>query len=176
MFLPVGIGLGAVAPFAGKKSDTLGPRLLTTAGMLAGAIGALLLAWQASLLLWPALVLGMLGLGIGSGLFSAPNTNAVLSSMPEAALAVAGSMLSAARTLGVIVGVSISSRIYDVLRADQGANDAARAVFAGAAVCYAAVAALCWITRSAAADARVLLADRGLEAAPSGSRAGARGV
>jgi len=156
VFLPVGLGLGALSPVAGTKSDVLGPRLLTTAGMVVGALCALMLAWQATWLVWPAVMLGMLCLGISSGLFSAPNTNAILSGVPESSLAVAGSMLSAARTLGVIVGVSMGGAGYDALRADQGPNVAARLVFVAAAACYVGIAVLCWAVRPAPANVRAL--------------------
>lgn len=150
VFLPVAIGLGGLAPLAGSRSDGAGSRRLTTLGMLVGAAAALLLAWQATTLLWPVLALAMLGLGAGSGLFAAPNNNAVLSAAPDDALAMAGSMLSAARTLGVILGIGAASALFDALRAGAGPNGAARTLFLLAAALYAANALLCWTARGAA--------------------------
>lgn len=148
VFLPVALGLGGLAPFAGRRSDTIGARLLTTVGMGAGIIAALALSWQTTGLNWPVLGLAMLALGASSGLFAAPNNNAVLAAAPEGELASAGSMLSAARTLGVILGVGVSGAIYDALQAGEGANAAARALFLGAAALFALNAALCWIVRT----------------------------
>jgi MFS family permease len=147
VFTPVALGIGVLAPFAGRKSDAIGPRPLTTVGMLVGGVGASLLAWQATLLIWPVLLMAMLCLGAGSGLFAAPNNNAVLSAAPQSALSVAGSMLSAARTLGVIVGVSVGGAIYDALRAQHGPNEAARVLFLAAAVAFLLNAALAWAAR-----------------------------
>lgn len=149
IFLPVALGLGGLAPFAGKRSDTIGARLLTTAGMLTGAIGALLLVWQATDLIWPVTFLAMLLVGASSGLFAAPNTSAVLAAAPEGESAVASGMLSAARTLGVIVGVSAAGSAFDTLRAAGSANSAARVLFLIAAMLYALNALLCWTVRPA---------------------------
>lgn len=148
VFLPVALGLGGLAPFAGKRSDTAGPRLLTTAGMIVGAVAAVMLAWQATHLIWPVLLLAMLGLGVSSALFAAPNNNAVLSSVPESALGVASSMLSAARTLGVILGISVGGTVYDTLQATGGPNQAARVLFLAAAVLFVLNSALCWTVRA----------------------------
>lgn len=147
IFLPVALALGALAPAAGKWSDRVGAPLLTALGMAIGAGAALLLALSATDLIWPVLVLAMLGIGAGSGLFAAPNNHAVLGSVPESTLAMAGSMLSAARTLGVILGVSAGGALFDAMRAGHGANGAARVLFLAAAALYALNAALCWTMR-----------------------------
>lgn len=147
LFLPVALGLGGLAPVAGKRSDAIGARLLTTAGMIAGVAGALLLAWQATHLIWPVLAAAMFLLGASGGLFAAPNNNAVLAAAPEAHLGVASSMLSAARTLGVILGIGTFGAAFDALRATMGTNDAARIIFLVAAALLAGNAMLCWVVR-----------------------------
>ncbi|HVA92175.1 MAG TPA: MFS transporter [Chloroflexota bacterium] len=147
IFLPVALALGALAPAAGKWSDRIGAPFLTALGMAIGAGAALLLALSATNLIWPLVVIAMLGIGASSGLFAAPNNSAVLGSVPEHSLAMAGSMLSAARTLGVILGVSASGALFDALRAGQGANATARVLFLAAAALYALNATLCWTTR-----------------------------
>ena len=147
IFLPVALALGALAPAAGKWSDRVGAPLLTALGMAVGAGATLLLALSATTLIWPLVILAMLGIGAGSGLFVAPNNNAVLGSVPESTLAMAGSMLSAARTLGVILGVSAGGALFDAMRAGHGANGAARVLFLAAAALYALNAALCWTLR-----------------------------
>ena len=172
IFLPVALGLGGLAPFAGKRSDTIGARLLTASGMAAGVIGALLLAWQATDLIWPVTFLAMFLIGASSGLFAAPNNSAVLAAAPEGESAVASGMLSAARTLGVIVGISAAGSAFDTLKAAGGANDAARALFLIAAAFYALNALLCWAVRPASRHAT---AGEPLgQAAPPGARSDAR--
>ncbi|HWE64492.1 MAG TPA: MFS transporter [Chloroflexota bacterium] len=148
IFVPVALGLGGLAPLAGRRSDVIGARLLTTGGMIAGAIAALLLAWQATHLIWPVLVIAMFLLGAAGGLFAAPNNNAVLAAAPSAELAMASSMLSAARTLGVILGIGAFGAAFDVLRVTTGANPAARLIFLLAGGLLALNAVLCWTLRA----------------------------
>ena len=150
IFLPVALGLGGLAPFAGRLSDRVGARVLTTAGMVSGGLAALLLSWQATRLEWPFVVLAMFLLGAATGLFSAPNSNAVLAAVRSEDLGVAGSMLSAARTLGVILGVAGMASAFDLLRSVHGNNPAAQLLFLGAAVLYLLNAVFCWLGRETA--------------------------
>jgi hypothetical protein len=60
-------------------------------------------------------------------------------------------MLSAARTLGVIVGVSVAGAAYDALQVTRDANHAARILFVAAAVLFLLAAALSWTIRAAPA-------------------------
>jgi DHA2 family multidrug resistance protein-like MFS transporter len=164
VFLPVALGLGSLAPVAGKRSDVSGARNLTTGGMAVGAVASALLVWLAGDLRWPFLLLAMFALGASSGLFAAPNNNAILQPVPDDRLAAASSMLSTARTLGVILGVSATGALFDLLSTMHGANGAAGILFFIAALLYAVNAALCWIVRGAARQQPAL--------APSVSRPG----
>jgi MFS family permease len=175
VFLPVAIGLGGLAPVAGSRSDRIGTRRLTTAGMAVAGLAALALAWQATNLIWPMVIVAMLGLGAGSGLFAAPNNNAVLSAVPDEALAVAGSMLSAARTLGVILGVGASGALFDALRASAHPNSAARVLFLLAAALFAGNAILCWTARGSREAAAVVAMSSSNNAAPGKSEMPAAG-
>ena len=170
IFLPVALGLGGLAPVAGRQSDRIGARALTAGGMLCGMAAAAILATQTTALIWPVLLGAMLLLGASSGLFAAPNNNAVLALAPETALGVAGSMLSAARTLGVIVGVSAAGSAFDALRAAHGPNTAGRILFLAAALLYLINAVLCWGLRSARAE------ERARRPAPDSARQGQRRV
>jgi MFS family permease len=175
VFLPVAIGLGGLAPVAGSRSDRIGTRPLTTAGMAVAGLASLALAWQATDLIWPIVIMAMFGLGAGSGLFAAPNNNAVLSAVPDEALAVAGSMLSAARTLGVILGIGASSVLFDALRASAHPNTAARVLFLLAAALFAGNALLCWTARGPGKAPAVVALSSSNNAAPSKSDRSATG-
>lgn len=160
IFLPVALGLGGLAPLAGRRADRIGTRALTAAGMLCGAIAAAILATQTSALIWPALLGAMLLLGASGGLFAAPNNSAILAAAPETALGVASSMLSAARTLGVIAGVSAAGSAFDALRGSSDPHAAGRILFLAAALLYLLNAALCWSVRGeASGSARAVQAD-----------------
>ncbi len=71
-----------VGPIAGRLSDKYGARLLTTAGMLINVVGfLLLLTLPANFSFVPFAVIIFL-IGVGQGMFAAPNTTSVMNSVP----------------------------------------------------------------------------------------------
>ncbi len=95
------------SPWAGRLSERVAPRRVASVGMGLSAAGLLLLAW-----LGPttpmALVLGGLGLlGTGFGLFSAPNTNAVMQSVERRHYGVASGTLGTMRLVGQALSMGI---------------------------------------------------------------------
>jgi MFS family permease len=68
----------AVSPFAGRLSDRLEARLVASAGMALTAIGLALLCALSSATPLAYSVACLALLGCGFGLFSSPNTNAVM--------------------------------------------------------------------------------------------------
>jgi MFS family permease len=80
--LPLTIGFLIAGPLAGFFSDRHGARALSTAGMvvIAGSFGGLLLL-PTNFNYWVFAVLVLLN-GIGGGLFSAPNSTAIMNSVP----------------------------------------------------------------------------------------------
>jgi EmrB/QacA subfamily drug resistance transporter len=99
-----------LSPLAGRLSDRLGSRLLSTAGMLLTALGMALLALLALLGRRPevAPIVGALGLvGVGLAAFSAPNTSAIMGSVGRDQLSMASAFLSSMRVLGQALSVAI---------------------------------------------------------------------
>ncbi|GBC84615.1 Riboflavin transporter RibZ [bacterium HR11] len=96
-----------VSPWAGRLSDRVAPGVVASVGMSLSAAGLFLLAW-----LGPttpmALVVGGLGLlGCGFGLFSAPNTNAVMQSVERRYYGVASGTLGTMRLVGQALSMGI---------------------------------------------------------------------
>lgn len=84
MTAPFGLAFLAIGPFSGFLSDRHGSRGLATAGLLVSSIGLLGLATITSSTGYVLLAAFMILMGGGSGLFSSPNTNAIMSSVaPE---------------------------------------------------------------------------------------------
>ena len=81
MLTPFGAAFMLVGPASGYLSDRLGPRGLTTAGLLISAVGLLGLATITTDTPYWYLAVLMALMGGGSGLFSSPNTNALMSSV-----------------------------------------------------------------------------------------------
>lgn len=89
-----------LSPVAGKLSDRIAPRTLASAGMglCCVALGALSLLTETTPL---PVVLAILGLmGSGFGLFSSPNTHAVMASVPPRSYSIASAMLATMRAVG----------------------------------------------------------------------------
>jgi MFS family permease len=94
-------------PAAGYLSDRFGARLLSTGGLLlvaASFLGLLALPVDFS---YPAFA-GLLVLsGIGQGVFSAPNTSAIMSSVPEHQRGVASGMRSTFQNSGTALSIGV---------------------------------------------------------------------
>ncbi len=90
--LPMMVGFMVAGPLSGSLSDRYGARIFSTAGMLVSAFGFwLLTTLPADFAFGPfALYLGILG--VGMGLFAAPNTASIMNAVPAAYRGVASGM------------------------------------------------------------------------------------
>lgn len=117
LLLPNPLATALAAPVAGRLSDRFGTHHISTLGLGLEALGL----WCVSLLdggsdaLAVALALGLVGLGLG--LFQTPNMSFVMGSIPQAQQGVAGGMAQMMRTLGVVLGVTGASMVFDHRRA-----------------------------------------------------------
>jgi MFS family permease len=103
-----------VSPWAGRLSDSVEPRLVSSAGMAVIVVGLSLFALlpaEAPL----AVVAACLGLlGIGFGLFSSPNTNAVMGSVEPRHYGVASATLSTMRLSGQTLSMAVAVLLVSV--------------------------------------------------------------
>ncbi len=111
LLTPLLLAMAVVAPFSGHMSSKYGARIMTTLGMLVSATACLFLLLGESSGI-PALVGVMIFLGVGMGLFTPSNNNAVMAAAPRDKLSVAGGILNMMRSLGLIFGVNISGMIF----------------------------------------------------------------
>jgi MFS family permease len=103
-----------VSPWAGHLSDRAEPRLVSSAGMALIVVGLSLFAVMPSEAPLP-LVAACLGvLGIGFGLFSSPNTNAVMGSVEPKHYGVASATLSTMRLSGQTLSMAIAVLLVTV--------------------------------------------------------------
>jgi EmrB/QacA subfamily drug resistance transporter len=101
------IVMAIVAPLAGRLSDRIEPRIVSSLGMAFTCLGLFVLATLgagSSLLL---VVTTLIVLGFGTALFSSPNTNAAMSSVDKRFYGVASGMLGTMRTVGQMLSMSI---------------------------------------------------------------------
>jgi len=99
------------APIAGTISDKIGPELLTFVGLVLiciSQIGYMTMNLQTPVWLFMFFV-GLVGLG--NGIFQAPNNTIVMSSVDVKDLGIAGGINALARNLGMIFGISCATTV-----------------------------------------------------------------
>lgn len=110
LLLPLGIGV--IAPLAGRVADRVGARPLTVAGMLLTTV-TLALTW----LLHGQFLLFLVSLavaGAGLGAFTPPNNAAIMGAAPADQSGMAGGVLNMTRGLGTSLGLAVASVAYTV--------------------------------------------------------------
>jgi EmrB/QacA subfamily drug resistance transporter len=98
-----------ISPVAGRLSDQREPRVLTSAGMALSAASLFLMSRfdVDTPIAQVALALALLGLGVG--LFSSPNTNAVMTSVQPSRYGLASATLSTTRQVGMVLSMGIAT-------------------------------------------------------------------
>jgi EmrB/QacA subfamily drug resistance transporter len=100
------------APLAGRLSDKIGFRILTTAGMTISALGLLMLAGlQVDSTSW-YIIWCLVVTGAGIGMFSTPNSSALMGSVSESQRAVTSGILATNRNIGMSLGVALATALY----------------------------------------------------------------
>ncbi len=112
LLTPLPLILSVVSPASGHLSDKIGVRIPTTVGMLIVCTGMLWLSLLSTTSTYIDLVLGLILLGIGQGMFTSPNTSAVMGSVPRSKVGIAGGMISLVRNMGFITGVALCVAIF----------------------------------------------------------------
>jgi MFS family permease len=103
--LPLTLGFLVSGPVAGFLSDRFGPRAFATAGML--VFGGSFLGLMVLPINFPywAFALLITANGIGSGMFGAPNSSAIMSSVPARQRGVASGMRSTFQNSGTALSI-----------------------------------------------------------------------
>jgi EmrB/QacA subfamily drug resistance transporter len=99
------------APLAGRLADRLGPRTLTTTGMLLTAAGLWSLARLGAMPAGVQLAAGLALVGFGQGLFAVPNASALLSLVPPQRLGLASGLQGTSRNLGITAGIALTGAL-----------------------------------------------------------------
>ncbi|MDU9377039.1 Riboflavin transporter RibZ [Methanocorpusculaceae archaeon Sp1] len=113
------------SPLAGKISDKIEPRYLTTAGMLvmSGGLAVLLqLGREASL---PTLIATLMVMGFSVALFASPNNNMILGTVQRHDYGSANSIIGTMRQMGMVLSMGLATcfiSIYLGTTTDMAAN------------------------------------------------------
>jgi len=119
LMTPWPVGVGLVAPFAGRLADRIPAAILGSAGLLVLAIGLALLSQLTADASTLDILWRMALCGLGFGFFQAPNNRTMLGSAPRDRAGAAGGMLATARLTGMTGGATIAALIFRAVPQDS---------------------------------------------------------
>jgi EmrB/QacA subfamily drug resistance transporter len=106
--IPFSVVMAVVGPLSGLLSDRIGARVPATVGLLIQGAG---LVWFMQLTpTWPdaRIMAGLIIMGLGGGLFYAPNTSAAMNAAPRHRLGVANGALATLRQAGMVTSFALA--------------------------------------------------------------------
>ncbi len=101
--------MAIVAPFAGRLSDRYEPHIIASIGMSLVTLGLLTFVFINANTTMLFIIVGLVILGIGFGLFSSPNTNAIMGSVERRFYGVASASVSTMRLVGQTLSLGIAT-------------------------------------------------------------------
>jgi len=104
--------MAIMAPNAGKLSDRIHPQKLAALGMTIAAIALGILIFLDATTPVYMVVLAMILQGMGMGLFSSPNMNAIMSSVPPKDAPTASASQATMRTIGQTMSLGLLTLIF----------------------------------------------------------------
>jgi MFS family permease len=112
IFLVLPVTQAIVTPFAGKLSDRIEPRIVSTSGMAFALVGLIMLIFLnfGTSVIFVCAILVILGLGMA--LFNSPNTNSIMSSVTSKHYNIAASLSNTMRTVGNTLSLSFTMIIF----------------------------------------------------------------
>lgn len=102
------------SPLAGRLSDRIEPRTLASVGMGLTTIGLVLFTFLDQNTTIVFILVSLVILGFGFALFSAPNMNAIMSSVEKKFYGVASATLATMRSIGMMLSMGIAMVIFAV--------------------------------------------------------------
>jgi EmrB/QacA subfamily drug resistance transporter len=116
------IAMTLLSPIAGKLSDKKNPGVIASAGMGLTATGLILLCFITASTPNYLIVLLLTMMGIGFGLFSSPNSNAIMSSVEKRHLGVASGVVGTMRMIGQMMSMGIAMMLISLYIGNQTIN------------------------------------------------------
>jgi len=119
MSLPIAMGI--TSPISGYLSDKFGPGIFTLIGLIIMSAGIILLGTMTATVQAGTLIFYLVIIGVGGGLFAAPNTSMIMSTAPKDKLGIVGSTNGFMRNFGSVLGVSVFTTIlYSLMSSSLG--------------------------------------------------------
>ncbi len=117
------------SPVAGRLSDHIQPRYLTTLGMTMCTIGLASLAFLNASTPIGLIVSILLWLGLGFALFSSPNMNTIMSSVNKTQYGLASGSAATMRVIGQITSMTLATLFFAGILGNQSVEDAPDQLF-----------------------------------------------
>ena len=118
------VAMALLSPLAGKLSDRKNPGIIASAGMGLTAAGLLLFCFIKETTSIYLIVFLLVLMGIGFGLFSSPNSNAIMSSVEKRHLGVASGVVGTMRMAGQMMSMGIAMMLIALYLGKQTINPA----------------------------------------------------
>jgi len=107
--------MAIIAPFSGRLSDKINARILASAGMAILALGLMMLVFLSADTHPYYVVFSLVIMGTGFGIFSSPNTNAIMGSVDKKDYGVASGMLATMRMTGQALSMAVVMVVFSVV-------------------------------------------------------------
>ncbi|MBQ8016861.1 MAG: MFS transporter [Methanobrevibacter sp.] len=101
-----------LAPIAGRLSDRYVPQIMAAIGMGLGTVSLILFSTLGSETSLEFLIVAMVIYGIAFGLFSPPNTNVIMGSVPPKDTSMASAAVATMRTVGQAMSMGILTLVF----------------------------------------------------------------
>jgi len=101
-----------LSPLAGRLSDRIEPRLISSAGMTLTVLGLLLFALVGTETSEYYIIATLLVLGFGFALFSSPNMNAIMGAVDKKFFGIASGTVAVMRVLGQMTSMAIAMVVF----------------------------------------------------------------
>jgi MFS family permease len=105
--LPLTVGFVIMGPLSGWLSDKYGSRLFATSGLLLITISFLILAMLPYDFDYPIFAFALLIMGLGNGMFGAPNIATIMNSAPQEERGVASGMRAMLQNSGMVASMAM---------------------------------------------------------------------
>jgi EmrB/QacA subfamily drug resistance transporter len=116
------VAMTLLSPLAGKLSDRKNPGIIASIGMGITAAGLVLLCFIQSTTPDYLIVLLLILMGTGFGLFSSPNSNAIMSSVEKRHLGVASGVVGTMRMVGQMMSMGIAMMLISLFLGRNSIN------------------------------------------------------
>ncbi|MCZ7381139.1 MAG: MFS transporter [Candidatus Methanoperedens sp.] len=112
VFLAVPLVMSVVSPISGWLSDRTNSYVLSSIGVGISSVSILWLGYLTPTSGSIDVVLRLALLGLGMGLFQAPNNSIIMGALPKEKIGIAAGTLGTMRNMGMVIGIAVSGAVF----------------------------------------------------------------